>query len=111
MTIKSATLTGICLLVLSNPVFAGAGWTDYANVTELVPTGRHYYEVRLAVSKNPSGCKNETWFYQNYDAAGSDKVFDVLLEGINSSLRLRLYVTGVCNLNGYSEISAVSVIR
>jgi hypothetical protein len=37
-------------------------------------------------------------------------MFDILLEGIKSGIRMRVYVTGVCNLNGYSEFSAVSVI-
>jgi hypothetical protein len=34
-------------------------------------------------------------------------MFDLFVESIKSRLRLRVYVTGVCNLNGYSEISAV----
>jgi len=37
-------------------------------------------------------------------------MFDILLEGIKSGLRMRVYVTGVCNLSGYSEFSAISVI-
>ena len=108
-TINSITI-GLCTLLFSYPVQAGAGWTDYTNVAELVPTSRHYYEVRLPARKNPSGCEEKNWFYQNYDARGSEKMFDILLEGIKSSLRLRVYVTGICNINGYSEISAVSVI-
>jgi len=44
----------------------------------------------------------------NYQARGADEMFDLFVDGIKSSLRLRVYVTGICNLNGYSEISAVS---
>ncbi len=90
---------------------ASAGWTDFVTVEELVPTARHYYEVRLPVKENPSGCKNKTWFYQNYDSRGSDKMYDTLLEGIKSGYRLRVYVTGICNIHDYSEFSSVSVIR
>lgn len=76
----------------------------------MVPTDRHYFELRLPVKENPSGCRKKSWFYKNYGSLGSDKMFDTLLEGIKSGLRLRVYVTGVCNINGYSEISSVSVI-
>lgn len=101
---------GISGLLFSHFAHASAGWTDFATVAELVPTDRHYYEVRLPVTENPSGCKNKSWFYKDYGSLGSDKIFDILLEGIKSGLRLRVYVTGVCNINGYSEISSVSVI-
>ena len=38
-------------------------------------------------------------------------MFEALLESLSTEVRLRIYVTGVCNLNGYAEFSAVSVIR
>jgi len=97
-------------LLFSQVAHARAGWTDYVNIAELVPTARHYYEFRLPVKVNPSGCKDDTWFYQNYGSLGSEKMFDILLEGIKSGIRLRVYVTGVCNLSGYSEISSISII-
>jgi hypothetical protein len=34
-------------------------------------------------------------------------MFDLFVESLKSKLRLRVYVTGLCNLNGYAEISAV----
>jgi hypothetical protein len=99
-----------CALVISTLVQAGAGWTDYVAVAELVPTAHHYYEVRLPVKENPGGCRNKTWFYQDYGFSGSDKMFQTILEGVRSGFRVRVYVTGKCNLDGYSEISSVSVI-
>jgi len=101
---------GACTLVLSPLVQAETGWTDYATIAELVPTAHHYYEVRLPVRENPSGCKNKTWFYQDYSSPGADKMFQTILEGVKSGFRVRVYVTGRCNLNGYSEISSVSAI-
>jgi hypothetical protein len=91
-------------------VYASAGWTDYVRIAELVPTSRHYYEFKLPVKNNPSGCKNKNWFYQNYGTRSSEKIFNVLLEGIKSGLKLRVYVTGICNINDYSEISSVSIV-
>ncbi|HKK04786.1 MAG TPA: hypothetical protein VKA50_02960 [Gammaproteobacteria bacterium] len=106
----AATL-GACALCFSIQAFAGAGWTDYTTVAELVPTSHPYYAVRLPVKDNPSGCSHKTWFYQNYGALGADKIYLTLLEAVKSKLKVRVYVTGNCDLHGYSEISSVSVIR
>ena len=102
---------GVSGLLFSHFVQAGAGWTEFVTVDELIPTSRHYYEVKLPVEENPSGCKNKTWFYQNYSSRGSDKMFDTLLVGMKSGFRLRVYVTGICNINDYSEFSSVNLIR
>jgi len=111
MKTQAAIISAFHALLFSHFAQASAGWTDYVNVAELVPTGRHYYEVRLPVRKNPSGCRDETWFYRDYSSSGSDKMFDLLFEGVKSGIKVRVYVTGICNLDGYSEISAVSIIR
>ncbi len=91
-------------------VNAGAGWTDYGRIAELVATSKHYYTFRLDFDKNPSGCRDKSWFYQDYNAAGADKIFDALLEALTSEVRLRVYVTGICNLDGYAEISSLGII-
>lgn len=103
-------ITGLCLLFFVPIIYAGgSGWTDSITVAELIPTARHYYELKLQVKDNPSGCRNKEWFYQDYSATGSDKMFDTLLKGVTSGFKLRVYVTGRCNLNGYSEITSVSI--
>ena len=96
---------------LPGPAWASAGWTDLVRVAELVPTSKHYYEVCLPVGKNPSGCREQQWFYQNYDSPGAEQMFEVLLESLTADIRLRVYVTGVCNLSGYAEFSSISVTR
>jgi len=101
----------IAIALLPAAALANSGWTDFVRIAELVPTSKHYYEVRLPVSDNPSGCREKNWFYQNYDSPGSDQMFDVLLESLSNDTRLRVYVTGVCNINGYAEISSVSATR
>ncbi|MBK5103794.1 MAG: hypothetical protein JJE42_06065 [Burkholderiales bacterium] len=103
-------IVGAGCLLLSQFVHANSGWTDVVAVAELVPTAKHYYVVRLPVKQNPSGCENKTWFYQNYGSFGSDKMFQTLLEGVKTGIRLRVYVTGICNIEGYSEFSSVSVV-
>jgi hypothetical protein len=103
------TLLGIYTLMLSSTAWAVAGWTDEITVVELIPTGKHYFELRLAGKNNPSGCREKDWFYINYETRGADKMFDLFVDSIKTELRVRVYVTGVCNLSGYSEISSVSV--
>jgi hypothetical protein len=97
-------------LFFSPVIQAESGWTDYVNIAELVPTARHYYEFRLPVKQNPSGCREKNWFYQDYNSIGSEMMFNSLLEGVKSRVQLRVYVTGKCNMNGYSEISSVSIV-
>ena len=97
-------------ILYSQLALSSAGWTDYGNVAELIPTTRHYYRFRLSVDENPSGCNSENWFYQDYSSLGSDKMFTLLLEGLKSNLRLRVYVTGKCNIEGHSEISSIGIV-
>ncbi|HHO47926.1 MAG TPA: hypothetical protein ENN06_05670 [Desulfobacteraceae bacterium] len=110
MKFPLSLLAGPALIILPAVAAAEAGWTDYAAIAELVPTARPYYEVHLEVKQNPSGCRNSSWFYQDYGLRGSDKMFDTLLEAVQSGKRVRLYVTGKCNLNGYSDFSAVGIL-
>ncbi len=79
-------------------------------IAEVVPTGRHYYEVKLFLKENLSGCRNSNWFYQEYGLKGSEKMFDTILEGLLSGNKVRVYVTGKCNVNGYAEFSAVGIV-
>ena len=96
-------------LCFSSVAHAGAGWTDYVKVAELVPTNHHYYAIRLPVKENPSGCKKKDWFYQDYGSRGSNEMYQAILEGLKSGIKIRVYVTGKCNLHGYSEFSSVSL--
>lgn len=109
---KSGSLAFLALaLSLADTVWAAAGWTDAGAVDELIPMAKHYYVVRLSGLRSPSDCKNKEWFYQDYTTIASEKMFLALLEALRSGLRVKVYVTGLCNLDGYSEISSVSVMR
>lgn len=102
-----------CLAVLalaSTSVRGEAGWTSYAYVGELTPTNQLRYLVTLKVANNPSGCRNKGVFYQDHSSFGSEQMFLTLLEAVSSGKKVRVYVTGNCELNGYSEISSVSII-
>lgn len=100
----------LCTFFTLPTAYARSGWTDYAVVAEVVPTAFHYYQVRIPVKENPGGCKSKDWFYQDYGTPGSDKMFQTLLEAVKFEKQVRVFVTGRCNLDGYSEISSVSII-
>ena len=101
----------VALLCALRAASADPGWTDEVVVSEINPTGLHYYLVRLPVTRNPSDCRDKQWFFQDYDVPGSKQMYATLVESLKSGLRVRLYVTGKCNLDGYSEISSVSLSR
>lgn len=100
----------ICLALTSPAVWPVAGWTSYGTVIELTPTTAGRFLVRLSVESNPSGCKDKQWFYQDYRDIGAEHIFHALLAALTTGQRVRVYVTGGCDLNGYSEISSASVI-
>ena len=100
----------IALSLVPTIAFAVSGWTDHAQIIELTPTSQGRYLVQLNVSDNPSGCRNKDTFYQGYGTAGSDNMYRALLEAVSSNKRVRVYVTGRCGFNGYSEISSVGVV-
>ena len=111
MTKTQLVIFAVAFLCMSRGALADPCWTEYANVSEIQPTGFHYYLVRLPVKNNPSGCKDKEWFFQDYGGPGAREMYATLLESLKSGLRVRVYVTGRCNLDGYSEISSLSAIR
>ncbi|MEJ2454776.1 MAG: hypothetical protein P8103_11555 [Candidatus Thiodiazotropha sp.] len=102
-------LSALALLLPAPALAGGSGWTDYTGIAELTPTSHHRYTVRLNLSDNPSGCRRNDTFYQDYSASGAQQMFQTLLEAVASGKRVRVFVTGRCELNGYAEISSVSI--
>ncbi len=103
----------LCTLILfvSGPIYAGSGWTDYGYVEELIPTIHHRFKVNIALKGNKSGCKEKQWFYQDYDISGAKEMYLALLESMSADKAVRVYVTGRCNIDDYSEISSVGIRR
>ena len=99
----------IILLLISFSVQASSGWTTYGNVIELVPTIHHRFKVNIDVKGNKSDCKEKQWFYQDYNVSGAREMYLALLEAVSSNKTVRVYVTGRCNINEYSEISEIGI--
>lgn len=104
-------IVALSLMLVSTKAWGAAGWTSYGMVGELNPTTFGRFLVKIDVSSNPSGCKNKKWFYRNYTGTGSDHMFRALLGAVTSSKNVRVYVTGGCDLDGYSEISSASIVH
>jgi hypothetical protein len=99
----------IWLGLLQGTAWGDAGWTSYGRVLELQPTTAGRFLVRLDVGSNPSGCRNENWFYRDYTGSGAELMFHALLGAVTSNLAARVHVTGRCDLHGYSEISSAGI--
>lgn len=103
----------ILLLIISMlsafPAQATSGWTSYGHVVELVPTIHFRFKVKIDVKDNKSECKEKQWFYQDYNASGSREMYLALLEAVSSNKLVRVYVTGRCDINEYSEISELGI--
>lgn len=109
-----ATLRTLAILsgFVSASAGAGvAGWTEPASVIALEANELARFVVRLDVDKNASGCRDPNWFYADYGRSGSALMYQTLLEAFLHERKVRLYVTGVCDLKGYSGISAARIQR
>ena len=89
---------------------ADAGWTDVGPVLELTPSIHGRYVVKIGVTQNQSGCREKQMFYQDYSDRGADHMYRALLEAIGSGKKVRVFVTGLCELQGHSQISSVTVL-
>lgn len=100
----------VCFLLLAcTQAWGGSGWTSYGSVIELNPTTFKRFLVKIDVASNPSKCKHTQRFYHYYSGVGSEYMFHALLGAVTSGKNVRVYVTGGCDLDGYSEISSVSI--
>jgi hypothetical protein len=102
------------LFILSGLVAATAGagvagWTAPAAVVALEAGELARFIVKLDVEKNASGCRDPNGFYADYGRSGSELMYRTLLEAMLHERRVKVYVTGVCDINGYSGISAVRI--
>lgn len=109
--------TLVCIAVLLsgfvtvNAIAGVAGWTEPASVVALEAGDLARFIVKLDVEKNASGCRDPNGFYGDYGRNGSELMYQTLLEALLHERRVKVYVTGVCDLNGYSGISAVRIQR
>lgn len=100
-----------CLALFSTSAWPVGGWTSYGTVAELRPTMAGRFLVRLDISSNPSGCRNKHWFYRDYSGGPAvDHMFHALLAAMQNGHKVRVYVTGGCDLHGYSDMTSVNLV-
>jgi hypothetical protein len=95
-------------LLLALPVQAGSGWTESARIGEIQSDDFGRLVIRLELGSNPSGCREGGWFIREPGPATA-QILEVLLTAVRAGRPVRVYVSGVCHLKGYAEISAVSL--
>jgi hypothetical protein len=107
---RHSVLLALMLLSVTGLAMAGtAGWSEYGRVLALQATTHGRFLVRLALPANPSGCKDKEWFYRDYGGEGPEYMYQALLTALTMDKPVQVYVTGVCDLNGYAEIATVRI--
>lgn len=107
---RVASATALLLSLVMNAWAGQAGWTEPAAVAALEPGQDGRFILRLALKRSVSGCRSADGFYADYGHAGSELMYDALLEALRSRLSVQVYATGGCDLNGLSAISSVRVL-
>lgn len=98
-------------VVLATNVWAGeAGWLEPAAIKSLEASQQGRFILHLNLSKSAGGCRSADGFYADYGHDGSELMYATALEALHNQLKVQVYVTGGCDLNGYSAISAVRIL-
>jgi hypothetical protein len=107
---KQIVLFGLaCSIIIGGEAWGAAGWTSFGTVDELRATSKNRFYVKLNVTSNPTDCRNKEWFYRDYTRPGADYMFRALLGAVTDGKKVRVYVTSICDIDAYSEITSVSV--
>lgn len=106
-----ASLWGLLLLcALSNSALSDAGWTAKGEILALSATSFSKIVIRGNFPENISGCRDKERFYFDFGRPGTRFIYDLLLTAVASDKRIKLRVTGNCELKGMSEISEASIL-
>jgi len=95
---------------VSETARANPGWTDSNYLKEVEVTTAGKIIVKGDMKNNPSGCKDGESYYIDSSRKDSEKIYQLLLDSVTSGNPVKLYVTGVCELSGMSEISSVKIL-
>ena len=100
--------------LMTAPVFAAAGWTDYGTVGEFnqqgnTTPGNEMLFIRASVTSNPSGCSDSQSFYLPVVTDVQKRMFAMLLTAKSMGSRVRFWVTGSCHLWGSAEVQAMLI--
>ena len=103
-----ASVISACMLCLGSATANAAGWTGQGRIATLEVNEFGRILFRLDVGTNPAGCRETAWFYRE-NSGGSERMLDMLLAAVQAGRPVSVYVTGLCHLKGYAEISAVAL--
>lgn len=101
----------VLIVCLTTVTWAGeAGWTELASIKSLEANQQGRFVLRLNLNKSASGCRSIDGFYADYGRDGSELMYTTALEALRNRLKVQVYVTGGCDLDGYSAISSVRIL-
>lgn len=100
----------VCVFLTANGWAGEAGWTQPAAIKTLEAGQQGRFILRLNLSKSASGCRSVDGFYADYGRDGSELMYKTALDALQNQLRVQVYVTGGCDLDGNSAISSVRIL-
>lgn len=99
------------IMCLTTGAWAGeAGWTEAVAIAYLEANQQGRFILRLNMQKDRSGCRGVDSFYADYGYDGSELMYETALLALQNRLRVQVYVTGGCDLDGNSAISSVRIL-
>ena len=100
----------VSIFLAANVPAGEAGWTQPASIMGLEANQQGRFTLRLNLNKSASGCRSVDGFYADYGRDGSELMYQTGREALSNQRRVQVYVTGGCDLDGYSAISSVRIL-
>ena len=100
----------VCAFLAADVWSGEAGWTPPTTIKALEANDQARFILRLNLGKSVSGCRSVDGFYADYGRDGSELMYETALEAMRNHFKIQVYVTGGCDLNGYSAISSVRML-
>ncbi len=103
-------ITTILTTVFSLSTWAGSGWTEAGHLHSLTATSQSRIVIHTNIPESSSNCRDKERYYLDYGRAGTRFIYELLLISLETGRPVQLYVTGLCELKGKSEISKARIL-
>ena len=93
---KSAHILLAAVIAFFTTNSYASGWSGFMNISELRSATSAVYVSFTTAADNPDSCGNSNWYILQFNHAGFDNVYALLLASSTSDKPIRFFVSG-CN--------------